>query len=233
MRHFYVTTPIYYVNDVPHIGHAYTTVAVDAIARFKRLKGFDVLSVTGTDEHGQKVEKSAEEAGCKPIELADRVVTRFKDLWALLNVANNDFIRTTEERHKRAVAHIWSEVEGKGDIYLGHYEDWYCTPCENFLTESQLEGGKCPECFRTAEMLKEPSYFFRLSNYADALLEHIEKHPDFIQPKTRKNEVVSFLKGGLKDLSISRTTFSWGIPVPSDPEHIIYVWFDALRKSVV
>ena len=230
MKTFYVTTPIYYVNDVPHIGHAYTTVASDVIARYKRLKGFDVRFLTGTDEHGQKVEKSAVEAGVEPKELADRVVKRFQELWGLLNISNDDFIRTTDARHKAAVERIWSEVEGKGDIYLDHYEDWYCTPCEMFITEAQLINGKCPDCKRIASKLKEESYFFRLSKYAEPLLKHIEENPDFIQPKSRCNEIKSFIKGGLRDLSVSRTTFSWGIPVPTNPAHVIYVWFDALTN---
>jgi methionyl-tRNA synthetase len=217
---FYLTTPIYYVNDIPHIGHAYTTVATDALARYKRLKGYEVLFLTGTDEHGQKVEKAATEAGLKPIELADKVVVRFQD----------DFIRTTEKRHKRAVVSIWEEVEKSGDIYLGEYEDWYCTPCENFLTTAQLSQGKCPDCARSVERLREASYFFRLSKYGDRLLEHIEKNPEFIRPENRKNEIVNFIKEGLRDLSISRTTFSWGIPVPDDPSHVMYVWFDALTN---
>ncbi len=227
---YYVTTPIYYVNDVPHIGHAYTTVATDALARYKRLKGFDVHFLTGTDEHGMKVEKSAKEAGITPKELADSVVTRFEDISKLLNISNDDFIRTTDERHKESVRHIWETVKANGDIYLGHYEDWYCTPCETFLTESQLVNEKCPECHRDVEKLKEESYFFKLSNYTEPLIKHIEENPGFIAPKSRANEIISFLKGGLKDLSISRTTFSWGIPVPDDPKHVIYVWFDALTN---
>jgi methionyl-tRNA synthetase len=225
---FYLTTPIYYVNDIPHIGHAYTTVATDALARYKRLKGYEVLFLTGTDEHGQKVEKAATEAGLKPIELADKVVVRFQDLWKRLNISNDDFIRTTEKRHKRAVVSIWEEVEKSGDIYLGEYEDWYCTPCENFLTTAQLSQGKCPDCARSVERLREASYFFRLSKYGDRLLEHIEKNPEFIRPENRKNEIVNFIKEGLRDLSISRTTFSWGIPVPDDPSHVMYVWFGRL-----
>ena len=229
-RSFYITTPIYYVNDVPHIGHAYTTVACDALARYKRLKGFDVRFLTGTDEHGQKVEKSASEAGITPIELADKVVTRFQKLWKTLNISNDDFIRTTGQGHKSAVHHIWRVVSERGDIYLGHYEDWYCTPCEMFLTDSQLVASKCPDCSRPVEKLTEESYFFRLSNYGERLLKHIEDNPGFIEPRSRSNEVVSFIRDGLKDLSVSRTTFSWGVPVPDDPAHVIYVWFDALTN---
>ncbi|MBI3398807.1 MAG: methionine--tRNA ligase, partial [Deltaproteobacteria bacterium] len=226
---FYVTTPIYYVNDVPHIGHAYTTIAADCIARYKRLRGYDVFFLTGTDEHGQKVEKAALSSGLKPVELADKVVVRFKDLWKRLNISNNDFIRTTEEKHKRAVEHFWKKVLANGDIYLGEYEDWYCTPCESFFTEKQLIDRKCPDCKRPVEKLKEPSYFFRMSKYRGELLKHIEANPDFIQPESKRNEVLGFLNNeALRDLSISRTTFSWGIPVPDDPKHVIYVWFDAL-----
>ncbi|MFQ5585281.1 MAG: methionine--tRNA ligase [Thermodesulfobacteriota bacterium] len=229
-RKFYVTTPIYYVNDIPHIGHAYTTIATDVIARYRRLKGDNLLFLTGTDEHGQKVEKSASGMGLKPIELADRVVERFKSLWEKLNISNDDFIRTTEKRHEEAVHHLWRVVKKKGDIYLGSYEDWYCTPCETFWTEKQLAEGKCPDCGREVERLQEPSYFFRMSKYQERLLRHIEENPDFIQPESRRNEIVSFVREGLRDLSISRTTFSWGVHVPDDPEHVIYVWFDALTN---
>lgn len=228
---FYVTTPIYYVNDVPHIGHAYTTIAADCIARYKRLKGYDVFFLTGTDEHGQKVEKAAQQAKVKPIELANNVVTRFKDLWNRLNISNDDFIRTTEARHKKAVENLWQIVSKNGDIYLGEYEDWYCTPCETFWTETNLVEGKCPDCKRPVEKLKEASYFFRMSKYQNSLLKHIEAYPEFIQPEGKRNEILSFLKKEqLRDLSISRTSFSWGIPVPDDSKHIIYVWFDALAN---
>lgn len=227
---FYVTTPIYYVNDVPHIGHAYTTVAADAIARFKRLKGLDVLFLTGTDEHGQKVEKAASAAGLSPIDFAAKVGQRFKDLWIRLGISNDDFIRTTEERHGKAVERLWETCLKNGDIYLGEYEDWYCTPCESFWTEKQLVDMKCPDCGRPVEKLKEPSYFFRLSKYGQPLLEYIEKNPGFIQPDYRRNEITSFMKEGLRDLSVSRTSFTWGIPVPGDPKHVMYVWFDALTN---
>lgn len=227
---FYVTTPIFYVNDVPHIGHAYTTVAADVLARYKRLMGFDVYFLTGTDEHGQKVEKAAITAGETPLELADRVVKRYQALWERLGISNNDFIRTTQERHKKGVAHIFRELMNKGDIYLGEYEDWYCTPCETFWTENQLNEDRCPDCNRPVEKLKEESYFFRMSNYQEQLLAHIEANPDFIQPKTKRNEIVSFIKEGLRDLSVSRTTFNWGIPVPDNDKHVIYVWFDALTN---
>lgn len=229
---FYVTTPIYYVNDVPHIGHAYTTLACDVISRYKRSRGFDVYFLTGTDEHGQKVETAANANGETPLELADRVVKRFQALWDKLNISHNDFIRTTQERHKRAVSEQFTKLEAKGDIYLGEYEDWYCTPCETFWTETQLMEGNCPDCGRQTTKLKEESYFFRMSKYGDALLKHIEENPDFIQPKTRRNEIISFVKEGLRDLSISRTSFSWGIPAPGNEKHVIYVWFDALTNYI-
>jgi methionyl-tRNA synthetase len=229
---FYVTTPIYYVNDVPHIGHAYTTLAADVLARYKRLKGFDVFFLTGTDEHGQKVEKAANAAGETPLELADRVMKRFQALWDKLEISNTDFIRTTQERHKKGVSTLFQRVLDKGDIYLGEYEDWYCTPCETFWTETQLIDFKCPDCNRQTEKLKEESYFFRMSKYQDQLLAYIEANPDFIQPKSRKNEILSFIKEGLRDLSVSRTTFQWGIPVPGNEKHVIYVWFDALANYI-
>ena len=231
-QRFYLTTPIYYVNDVPHIGHAYTTLACDALARYKRARGFEVFFLTGTDEHGQKVEKAAQAKGETPLELADRVMKRFQALWEKLNISHSDFIRTSQERHKKGVRHLFENIQAKGDIYLGAYEDWYCTPCESFWTETQLMDGNCPDCGRPTQKLAEPSYFFRMSKYQQALLDHIEAHPDFIQPRSRRNEIVSFVKEGLRDLSISRTTFSWGIPVPNDPEHVIYVWFDALTNYI-
>jgi len=231
-RSFYVTTPIYYVNDVPHLGHAYTTLAADVLARYKRLKGYNVFLLTGTDEHGQKVEKAANAAGETPLELADRVVKRFQGLWEKLNISFSDFIRTTQERHKKGVSELFSRVMDRGDIYLGEYEDWYCTPCETFWTETQLIDFKCPDCNRPTEKLKEESYFFRMSKYSEALLAHIEANPDFIQPKSRRNEIISFVKEGLRDLSVSRTSFTWGIPVPGNERHVIYVWFDALTNYI-
>jgi methionyl-tRNA synthetase len=229
---FYVTTPIYYVNDVPHIGHAYTTIAADAAARYHRLKGERVLFLTGTDEHGQKIEKTAKSQGIKPKELADRVVENFKKLWKVLNISNDDFIRTTEERHYNTVTHLFKTIMEKGDIYKGEYEDWYCIPDETFLTESQLVDGKCPECGRPVEKLKEESYFFRMSKYTEPLLKHILDNPDFIYPPSRRNEIINFVKQGLRDLSISRTSIKWGIPVPGDDKHVIYVWFDALTNYI-
>ena len=232
-RTFYVTTPIYYVNDVPHIGHAYTTIAADSLARYKRLAGYDCFFLTGTDEHGQKVEQAALGNNQKPLELADQMVERFKGLWARLNISYDDFIRTTQKRHIEAVSDLYQRVWEKGDIYLGDYEDWYCTPCETFWTQTQLSvGNKCPDCGRPTSKLKEKSYFFRMSRYQEALLRHLEENPQFIQPSSRYNEILNFVRGGLKDLSISRTTFQWGIPVPNDPNHIIYVWFDALTNYI-
>jgi methionyl-tRNA synthetase len=225
---FYITTPIYYVNDVPHIGHAYTTIAADILARYKRLTGHDVFFLTGTDEHGRKVEKTAEEGGETPIELANRVVKRFQDLWTRLTISYDGFIRTTEDRHKAVVQALFRKAQENDDIYLGKYEDWYCTPCETFWTQNQLNEGNCPDCGREVEKLQEASYFFRMSKYQADLLAHIEKNPEFIQPTARRNEIISFIKEELRDLSISRTSFRWGVPVPDDPDHVIYVWIDAL-----
>lgn len=229
---FYVTTPIYYVNDVPHIGHAYTTLACDVLARYKRSRGYDVFFLTGTDEHGQKVERAAQAQGETPLELADRVVKRFQSLWDKLEISHDDFIRTSQERHLKGVHDLFRKIEAKGDIYLGEYEDWYCTPCETFWTETNLIDGTCPDCGRPTDKLKESSYFFRMSKYQEKLARHIEENPDFIQPRSRRNEILSFVREGLRDLSISRTTFSWGIPVPGDEKHVIYVWFDALTNYI-
>lgn len=228
---FYVTTPIYYVNDKPHIGHAYTTVAADIICRYKRMCGYDVFFLTGTDEHGQKMEQSAQKQGMKPIELADKNNARFRELWKILNISNDDFIRTTQDRHKKSVLAMLKKMQEKGDIYLGEYEGWYCTPCEAYWTETQLmEGNLCPDCGRETAKLKESSYFFKMSKYQDAILEHINNHPDFIRPESRRNEIISFIKEGLRDLSISRINFSWGIPMEENPKHVIYVWVDALTN---
>lgn len=229
---FYVTTPIYYVNDNPHIGHSYTTVAADVLARYKRLKGFDVFFLTGTDEHGQKIQKAAESNNVTPKELTDKVVERFKTVWQRLNISNNDFIRTTDERHVRQVSKIFETIYEKGDIYLGEYEGWYCTPCESFWTESQLVETKCPECLRPSERLKEESYFFRLSKYQDFLLDYFEKHPNFIQPNTRRNELLNRINSGLDDISVSRAAVEWGLTVPMNPKHTIYVWIDALFNYI-
>jgi methionyl-tRNA synthetase len=230
-KKYYITTPIYYINDIPHIGHAYTTVAADIMARYKRICGYDVFFLTGTDEHGQKVEKAAELQGISPRELADRTVHRFIDLWKVLNISNTGFVRTTEERHKKVVRYIFQKVFEKGDIYLGAYEDWYCVPCETYFTDLQLHDGiHCPDCHRPTEKLKEESYFFKLSQYEDKLLKLLEEQKDFVMPEARYNEVASFVKGGLRDLSVSRTSFTWGIPVPMKADHIVYVWFDALTN---
>lgn len=229
---FYITTPIYYVNDVPHIGHAYTTIAADTLARYKRLCGYQVFLLTGTDEHGQKVERAAMEAQQSPKEFADRVVERFKALWTRLNISYDHFIRTTDEYHVAGVEEFFKRVQAKGDIYLGEYEGWYCIHDETFYPETQIQDGRCPDCGRPVERLREASYFFRMSKYQEPLLQHIETHPDFIQPVSRRNEIIRFVQSGLKDLSISRTSFRWGIPVPNDPAHVIYVWFDALTNYI-
>jgi len=225
---FYITTPIFYVNDLLHIGHAYCTIACDVVARFKRWAGYEVLFLTGTDEHGQKIAQAASVKGNAPLEWADYVVSQDKKLWEKLNISYDDFIRTTEERHKKTVQAIFTKLYQEDDIYKGEYEGWYCTSCETFYMESQLEQGKCPECGKLAEKLKEESYFFRLSKYQDRLLDYFEKNPEFLQPPFRKAEMVNFVKEGLRDLSVSRTAVKWGIPVPFDEKHTIYVWFDAL-----
>ncbi|MGB9792240.1 MAG: methionine--tRNA ligase [Thermacetogeniaceae bacterium] len=225
---FYVTTPIYYPSDRLHIGHAYTTVAADCIARYKRMRGYDVFFLTGSDEHGQKIERKAREKGMEPKEYVDGIVATFKELWRRLECEYSDFIRTTEPRHEKAVQKIFMKLYEQGDIYKSTYEGWYCTPCETFWLERQLVDGNCPDCGRPVELLREESYFFRLSKYQDRLLAYIEEHPEFIQPVSRRNEMINFIKGGLEDLCVSRTTFSWGIPVPFDPKHVVYVWFDAL-----
>jgi methionyl-tRNA synthetase len=233
-RSFYVTTPIYYVNDIPHIGHAYTTIIADALARFNRLRGKDVFFLTGTDEHGQKIEKAAAEKGLTPLELADSVVGRIKDLWRALDISNDFFIRTTEPFHEKGVQKIFLKLKEKGDIYKGTYRGWYCVSDENFLAEDvPLEPGGykiCPDCGRKASLVSEDCYFFRLSRYQEPLLEHYAQNPEFVRPPSRMNEVISFVRQGLKDLSITRTTVKWGIPVPGDPGHTIYVWFDALHN---
>lgn len=230
---FYITTPIYYPSDKLHIGHSYTTVAADAMARFKRLTGYDVFFLTGTDEHGQKIERIATEKGMEPKEYVDRIVAGIKKLWSILDISNDDFIRTTDERHKKAVQKIFKKLYDQGDIYKGEYEGWYCTPCEAFWTERQLNDGKCPDCGRDVELIKEEAYFFRLSKYQDRMMEYIKNNPEFIQPPSRQNEMINnFLKPGLEDLCVSRTSFKWGIPVSFDPEHVIYVWIDALSNYI-
>ncbi|OAT86126.1 methionine--tRNA ligase [Desulfotomaculum copahuensis] len=229
---FYITTPIYYPSDNLHIGHAYTTVAADAMARFKRLTGYDVWFLTGSDEHGQKIERAARAGGQTPLAYVDHIVAGFQRLWRKLDISYNDFIRTTQERHKRVVQAIFQKLYDQGDIYKAAYEGWYCTPCETFWTEGRLVEGNCPDCGRPVELVREESYFFRISKYADRLLQYIEANPDFIQPVSRRNEMTSFIKSGLEDLCVSRTTFDWGIPVPFDPKHVIYVWVDALTNYI-
>ncbi len=229
-RPFYVTTPIFYVNDVPHIGHAYTVIAADALARYRRMCGDDVFFLTGTDEHGQKVEKSALDRGETPQAMTDRLSARFAAMWQKLNISNNDFIRTTEDRHKQAVYALYDRLKAAGDIYRDSYEDWYCVPCESFWTDLQRVEGNCPDCGRPVEKVREESYFFRLSAFGERLLAHMEANPGFISPKSRHNEIYQFIKGGLRDLSISRTGVKWGIPLPDDPNHTIYVWLDALTN---
>lgn len=225
---YYITTPIYYPSDNLHIGHAYTTVAADCMARFKRMQGYDVSYLTGTDEHGQKIERVARSKGMEPIKYVDGIVESIRKLWDLLLISNTDFIRTTEQRHEEVVKKIFQKVYDQGDIYKSEYEGWYCSPCETFFTDRQLVEGKCPDCGREVELLKEESYFFKMSKYAPRLLEYIAEHPDFVQPESRKNEIVNFIKSGLEDLCVSRTTFNWGVPVPFDSKHVVYVWFDAL-----
>ncbi len=230
---FYITTPIYYPSDKLHVGHSYTTVAADAMARFKRLTGYDVWFLTGTDEHGQKIQRSAENAGKSPQHFVDEIVAGIKDLWSALDISYDDFIRTTEPRHKQVVQEIFDRLYRQGDIYRGRYEGWYCTPCESFWTARQVVEGNCPDCGRPVELVTEEGYFFRMSKYAGRLLEHINNNPDFIQPPSRKNEMINnFLRPGLEDLCVSRATFKWGIPVPFDSEHVIYVWLDALSNYI-
>ena len=228
---FYITTPIYYVNDVPHIGHAYTSLACDAVARFMRLDGRDVRFLTGTDEHGQKVEKAANDRGLDPQSFTDRVSTRFRDLAAAMDFSQDDFIRTTEPRHKAAVQDLWRRLIDADAIYLGKYAGWYAVRDEAFYAEGELVDGKAPTG-APVEWVEEPSYFFRLSAWGQRLLDFYAEHPDFVGPEGRFNEVVSFVKGGLHDLSVSRTTFNWGVDVPNDPDHVMYVWLDALTNYI-
>ena len=230
-KNFYVTTPIYYVNGDPHVGSAYTTIAADVIARYKKTMGYDVFFLTGTDEHGQKVEETARQKGYTPQEWTDIMAPKFVEMWKALNIEYTDFIRTTEPRHKEAVKKILKKVYDNGDIYKGEYSGKYCVSCETFVPENQIvNGNHCPDCGKELRVVREESYFFKMSKYQDALLAHIDSHPDFILPRSRKNEVVSFIKQGLQDLSISRNTFEWGIPIEFAPGHITYVWFDALTN---
>ena len=233
MNKYYITTPIYYPSANFHIGHCYTTIIADSIARYKRLIGNDVFFLTGTDEHGEKIEKKAKEAGCTPKEYVDNIVDNAKDLWSSLGISYDKFIRTTDKYHEEAVQKIFAKLYEQGDIYKGEYEGLYCTPCESFWTETQLVDGKCPDCGRDVHLVKEESYFFKLSKYQDRLIKYFEEHPEFIEPASRKNEMINnFLKPGLEDLCVSRTTFSWGVPVDFDPKHVVYVWIDALTNYI-
>ena len=229
---FYITTPIYYPSANLHIGHALTTVMADTMSRYKKMNDFDVFFLTGSDEHGQKIERTAKENNMEPKAYVDNIVAGFKDLWEKLDIEYDDFIRTTDERHKETVHYIFKKIYEQGDVYKSIYEGKYCTPCETFFTERQLVDGKCPDCGRDVETIKEESYFFKMSKYEERLLKYIEKNPDFIQPQTRKNEMINFIKQGLEDLCVSRTTFKWGIPVPIEEGHVVYVWFDALTNYI-
>jgi len=230
---FYLTTPIYYPSANFHIGHCYTTIIADAIARYKRLNGYDVFFLTGTDEHGQKIEKKAIEAGVSPKEYVDKIVDNAKDLWKSLDISYDKFIRTTDSEHVACVQKIFEKLYQQGDIYKGEYKGLYCTPCESFWTETQLKDGKCPDCGRDVHEVKEEAYFFKLSKYQDRLVDYIESHPEFIQPVSRKNEMINnFIKPGLEDLCVSRTSFKWGIPVTFNDKHIVYVWIDALSNYI-
>jgi methionyl-tRNA synthetase len=230
---FYVTTPIYYINDAPHMGHAYTTVVCDALARYHRLRGREVRFLTGTDEHGQKAARSAESQGISPKELADRNVERYRRAWGALGISHDDFIRTTEERHVRGARALWCRITANGDIYKGTYSGPYCVGCEAYFPESQLVEGRCPEDpEHRVETLEEESYFFRLSKYQDHLLELYHQNPDFVTPRSRLNEVIAFVEGGLDDLSVSRTKLDWGVRVPGDDAHVMYVWIEALSNYI-
>ena len=230
---YYITTAIAYASGKPHIGNTYEIVLADAIARYKRSQGYDVFFQTGTDEHGQKIELKADEAGVTPKEFVDNAAGEIKRIWDLMNTSYDKFIRTTDEDHEAQVKKIFKKLYDQGDIYKGSYEGMYCTPCESFWTESQLVDGKCPDCGRECKPAKEEAYFFKMSKYADRLINHINEHPEFIQPVSRKNEMMNnFLLPGLQDLCVSRTSFKWGIPVDFDPKHVVYVWLDALTNYI-
>ncbi|CDF06047.1 methionine--tRNA ligase [Megasphaera elsdenii CAG:570] len=233
-RKYYITTPIYYPSAKLHIGHTYCTTIADSLARFHRLRGDDVFFLTGSDEHGQKIQRAAEAKGVKPIEYVDEIVALFQQLWKKLNISNDDFIRTTEKRHEKVVQALMQKSYDNGDIYKGEYKGWYCTPCETFWPENKLPEGKhvCPDCGRPLELVSEEAYFLKMNKYADRWLKFIDENPDFIQPESRRNEMISFVKSGLEDLCVSRTSFDWGIKVPWDPKHVVYVWFDALVNYV-
>ena len=231
-RPIYLTTPIYYVNDAPHIGHTYTTVVTDVLARFHRMRGRDVRFLTGSDEHGQKIERAAAARGLTPIALADEMVERYRALWTALDISHDDFIRTTEPRHRRGVEALYAKIAARGDIYEDRYAGWYCTSCESFYPENQVVDGRCPDQGHKVEWTEEESYFFRLSKYQEPLLRLYRENPGFVFPESRRNEVVAFVASGLKDLSISRSSFKWGLPFPDDPKHVLYVWFDALSNYI-
>ena len=232
-KKFYITTPIYYPSDNLHIGHAYCSVMADTMARYKRIQGDDVMFLTGTDEHGQKIEEKAKAAGITPKQYVDHVVSGIKDLWKLMDISYDKFIRTTDDYHEKAVQKIFKQLYDQGDIYKGSYEGWYCTPCESFWTETQLVDGKCPDCGREVRRTSEEAYFFRLSKYQDQLIKLFEEHPEFLEPASRRNEMLNnFIKPGLEDLCVSRTSFTWGVPVTFDPKHIVYVWVDALSNYI-
>ncbi|OQA92204.1 MAG: Methionine--tRNA ligase [Elusimicrobia bacterium ADurb.Bin231] len=228
MKKFYITTPLYYVNDKPHLGHSYTTIAADVLARYYRARSGDAFLLTGTDEHGSKIEEASLKHGSTPVEWADSIVGNFKGLWKRLNISYDDFIRTTEPRHIKKVQEVFAKLLESGDIYKGRYSGWYCVSCEAFCADAQVIDGKCPDCARQVSLVEEESYFFKLSKYQDKIIEHYEKNPDFLKPSWRAAEMKNFVKSGLKDLSVSRTQVKWGIPVPGDEKHTIYVWFDAL-----
>ena len=231
-KKFYVTTPIYFPSGNPHLGHSYCTVAADAVARFKRMQGYDVMFLTGTDEHGQKIEINAGKENKTPKEYVDGIVENFKNLWKTLGISYDKYMRTTYDFHEKAVQKIFKNLYEKGQIYKGNYSGWYCIPCESFFTDSQLTDGKCPDCGREVKWAEEEAYFFRLSQYADKLIKYYEEHPHFIQPEGRKNEMIQFIKSGLEDLCVSRTSFKWGIPVDFDKNHVVYVWLDALTNYI-
>lgn len=229
---YYITTPIYYPSGNAHIGHSYCTVAADAMARYRRYLGYDVMFLTGTDEHGQKIELKAKENGVEPKEYVDKIVANFKKLWKLLDISNDRFIRTTDDYHEKAVQKIFKTLYDKGEIYKGKYKGWYCEPCEAFFTETQLKDGKCPDCGREVKWAEEEAYFFKLSKYSDKLLKLYDEHPEFLTPASRKHEMINFIKNGLDDLCVTRTSFSWGIPVDFDSKHVVYVWLDALTNYI-
>ena len=231
-KKFYITTPIYYPSDKLHIGHSYTTVACDALARYKRMQGYDVMFLTGTDEHGQKIQDKAAAKGVTPKEYVDAIVATVKDLWKTMDVSYDRFIRTTDDYHVKSVQKIFTKLHDQGDIYKSTYKGMYCKPCESFWTEAQLKDGKCPDCGGPVYEAEEEAYFFKTSKYADRLLKYYDEHPDFIQPATRKNEMIAFIKQGLQDTCVSRTSVKWGIPVPFDPKHTMYVWVDALSNYI-